>query len=418
MAGGKAIIKISCGNETGFLYPERFGPAGRSLCIKLDKKKDTSGWMSPVEFEKLSGKGAQHNWKRTVRAVSHDNKMLWTLIEEGTLKICADKHCKCSPCSIALAHRQGQRSSQIPKVPKDPEVLKVEPKEEPKDEKQKALNDTDSDSGISVEISNDSPSTPVIREPITTKEQEAPLPNYTAMVQEAIVALTAGGDGCSLLGIFLYVLNQYPMMEPVSVMNTKIRSTILMLKRVGIVENVGGEEIDELESVANEIKKEPNSPKKDEKEGQTVKELTTEPKKKKVNKPKDLKKPSNTKSTAPTAKSNKKVLLMKKKLLLKKKFKSSGKENSTSSNRAPFSFHTQKPKKLSPALTAICGKKQMGRNEAVKGIWAYIKKNNLQDPNQKTVILCDEKLKAVTKKKKVLCVEVLGYLHKHMTSIN
>ena len=108
MAGGKAIIKISCGNETGFLYPERFGPAGRSLCIKLDKKKDTSGWMSPVEFEKLSGKGAQHNWKRTVRAVSHDNKMLWTLIEEGTLKICADKHCKCSPCSIALAHRQGK----------------------------------------------------------------------------------------------------------------------------------------------------------------------------------------------------------------------------------------------------------------------------------------------------------------------
>ena len=168
--------------------------------------------------------------------------------------------------------------------------------------------------------------------------------------------MTAGGDGCSLLGIFLYVLNQYPMMEPVSVMNTKIRSTILMLKRVGIVENVGGEEIDELESVANEIKKEPISPKKDEKEGQTVKELTTEPKKKKVNKPKDLKKPSNTKSTAPTAKSNKKVLLMKKKLLLKKKFKSSGKENSTSSNRAPFSFHTQKPKKLSPALAAICGK--------------------------------------------------------------
>ena len=56
------------------------------------------------------------------------------------------------------------------------------------------MNDTDSDSGISVEISNDSPSTPVIREPITTKEQEAPLPNYTAMVQEAIVGMYSEPD--------------------------------------------------------------------------------------------------------------------------------------------------------------------------------------------------------------------------------
>ena len=41
------------------------------------------------------------------------------------------------------------------------------------------------------------------------------------------------------MGIFLYILNHYPMTEPVSVMNIKIRSTLIMLKRVGIVENVG-----------------------------------------------------------------------------------------------------------------------------------------------------------------------------------
>ena len=56
----------------------------------------------------------------------------------------------------------------------------------PKDEKR----DNDSDSGISVEISsNNAPSPPVIREPLTTKEQEALLPNYTAMVQEAILGI-------------------------------------------------------------------------------------------------------------------------------------------------------------------------------------------------------------------------------------
>merc|ERR1712045_53242 len=102
------------------------------------------------------------------------------------------------------------------------------------------------------------PSPPVIREPLTTKEQEALLPNYTAMVQEAILALTSGAtdQGCSVLGIFLYILNHYPMTEPVSVMNIKIRSTLIMLKRVGIVENVGEDDTDdnELEAIANEMK--------------------------------------------------------------------------------------------------------------------------------------------------------------------
>ena len=58
----------------------------------------------------------------------------------------------------------------------------------------------------------------------------------------SFLALTSGAiteQGCSVLGIFLYILNHYPMTEPVSVMNIKIRSTLIMLKRVGIVENVG-----------------------------------------------------------------------------------------------------------------------------------------------------------------------------------
>ena len=58
------------------------------------------------------------------------------------------------------------------------------------------------------------------------------------------------------MGIFLYILNHYPMTEPVAVMNIKIRSTLIMLKRVGIVENVGEDDTDdnELEAIANEMK--------------------------------------------------------------------------------------------------------------------------------------------------------------------
>ena len=63
------------------------------------------------------------------------------------------------------------------------------------------------------------------------------------------------------------------------------------------------------------------------------------------------------------------------------------------------------------------GKKKMGYNDAVRAVWIYIKKHQLQDPNQRTVIVCDEKMKAVTKKKKVLCKEILTILQPHMTSI-
>ena len=91
-------FKIICGDTEGFLWPSRFGPAGKSQCIKLEKSD--SSWMTPIEFEKHAGKGAQHNWKRTVRSVFHNNRMLYYLIDEGILKTCQDpKHCKCSNCN-------------------------------------------------------------------------------------------------------------------------------------------------------------------------------------------------------------------------------------------------------------------------------------------------------------------------------
>ena len=49
-------------------------------------------------------------------------------------------------------------------------------------------------------------------------------------------------------------------------------------------------------------------------------------------------------------------------------------------------------KTLSADLAAICGKNKMSRPEAVKAIWAYIKKNKL---NKGRTIAPDAKLKKV-----------------------
>jgi chromatin remodeling complex protein RSC6 len=54
-----------------------------------------------------------------------------------------------------------------------------------------------------------------------------------------------------------------------------------------------------------------------------------------------------------------------------------------------------KPMNISPELAAVVGKGPMARSEVVKALWAYIKKNDLQDPKKKRNIVADEKLKVV-----------------------
>ncbi|HPA25913.1 MAG TPA: SWIB/MDM2 domain-containing protein [bacterium] len=54
-----------------------------------------------------------------------------------------------------------------------------------------------------------------------------------------------------------------------------------------------------------------------------------------------------------------------------------------------------KPLNLSAELAAVVGKGPMPRSEVVKKLWDYIKKNNLQDPQNKRNINADDKLKAV-----------------------
>ncbi|PPS00840.1 hypothetical protein GOBAR_AA19843 [Gossypium barbadense] len=50
---------------------------------------------------------------------------------------------------------------------------------------------------------------------------------------------------------------------------------------------------------------------------------------------------------------------------------------------------------VSPALGQFLGAQQASRTEAVKQIWFYIKSQNLQNPNNRKEIFCDEKLKTI-----------------------
>ncbi|KAK2967535.1 hypothetical protein RJ640_030406 [Escallonia rubra] len=48
---------------------------------------------------------------------------------------------------------------------------------------------------------------------------------------------------------------------------------------------------------------------------------------------------------------------------------------------------------LSPQLQRFTGTHELARTEVVKQLWSYIRENNLQDPNNRRDILCDETLR-------------------------
>jgi chromatin remodeling complex protein RSC6 len=74
-----------------------------------------------------------------------------------------------------------------------------------------------------------------------------------------------------------------------------------------------------------------------------------------------------------------------------------------------------KPMQPDAVLGAVVGTKALPRTEVTKKIWAYIKKNDLQDKKKKTNINADDKLKAVFGgKKQVTMFEMTKLVNKHL----
>ncbi|MEZ4413416.1 MAG: SWIB/MDM2 domain-containing protein [Gemmatimonadales bacterium] len=105
----------------------------------------------------------------------------------------------------------------------------------------------------------------------------------------------------------------------------------------------------------------------------------------------------------------------KKKTVKKAAKKKAPKKKKTASKRKP-SAAFMKPMKISPALAAVIGAGPYPRTEVTKRLWAYIKKNKLQDAKNKRDINADANLKAVFGGRgKVNMFEMTKLVSKHLS---
>jgi upstream activation factor subunit UAF30 len=74
----------------------------------------------------------------------------------------------------------------------------------------------------------------------------------------------------------------------------------------------------------------------------------------------------------------------------------------------------QQPLQPSKELAVIVGSNPLPRGEVVSKMWEYIKKNNLQNPENKREILADDKLQPIFGKPKVTMFEMNKHLAQHL----
>ena len=73
------------------------------------------------------------------------------------------------------------------------------------------------------------------------------------------------------------------------------------------------------------------------------------------------------------------------------------------------------PMKLSDELADIVGEKEASRAQCVKQLWAYIKKHNLQDPDNKQFFTPDKKMAKVFGNDRIRAFGMAKFLSAHLS---
>ena len=96
--GRDVVLKVECGDNKAYLHLSRMLTCARSagVCVRHAKS-----WLTPNEFQAISGRKAAKDWKRSIK---HHGKSLKLLMSNGTLTVLPPV-CRCEPCRLAHVSR-------------------------------------------------------------------------------------------------------------------------------------------------------------------------------------------------------------------------------------------------------------------------------------------------------------------------
>ena len=92
------VLTVQCGNNKADFHVAKFARGSRGACIQY---KDE--WLTPNEFQFISGRESCKDWKRSIR---HDGRPMKRLVAQGQVRVhkidCLCKLCQTSPAPTNL----------------------------------------------------------------------------------------------------------------------------------------------------------------------------------------------------------------------------------------------------------------------------------------------------------------------------
>lgn len=88
---GEMILEVECGQNKAAMYLSKLCQGSKGPCINFQ-----SSWLTPNEFQFVSGRETAKDWKRSIR---HHGKSLKLLLAKGILAV-HPTMCDCEGCRI------------------------------------------------------------------------------------------------------------------------------------------------------------------------------------------------------------------------------------------------------------------------------------------------------------------------------
>jgi len=83
-------LEVTCGQNQAVLYTSRLQLGSKGTCVLFE-----NAWLTPNEFQYVSGRETAKDWKRSIK---HHGKSLKVLIAKGILTTTPPARCNCSQC--------------------------------------------------------------------------------------------------------------------------------------------------------------------------------------------------------------------------------------------------------------------------------------------------------------------------------